>query len=138
MVVEPASPGHLLAMCALPPPLRLTVPAMLYRYLSAQIALSRSWALYEDDTAITPFAIVGLATCDDGQVEAFFIPRRGGLSGHLMLALVRFARRQFEGLDGRPCAGLVVDGNEAGARIARLCSFEPTAEMFGPARVWRR
>lgn len=137
MHLAAGEPGHLIAMCALPPPeRRLSLLRPVYHQVHAQMLCSESYALFEAHGDPAPFALTGGAELPSGELDIWFVVRPGGLSTPLLLALVRFARSM---LGQRPPALCYVEGSNAeGARLARLCGFEKAAGRIGSFEEWRR
>lgn len=136
MHVVAGEPSHLIAMGSVDDArLRLTVSRSVYRLVQAQTVCSEAYALFAAPGDQAPFALVGGAPLDGGILEAWFVVRPGGLPSALLLALVRFARLA---IGDRKAISLVRPDNAAGMRLARLCGFERSMEMFGQSDVWRR
>ena len=132
----PGQQSDLVAMCALPGDLRLTLKSSVYRHVQAQMLLSETYALFEGPDEPAPFALVGGAELPSGELDIWFVVRPGGLATSLLLGLVRFARSM---LGNRPPSLTYVEGsNQEGARLARLCGFEKAAGRIGSYEEWRR
>ena len=141
-MIVPADAGHIFAMAAAFPALRLTATRRLYAdqrlpvnlELASLVCSEEAYALFETTDMPVPFAVVGSALLPTGEAEIWFLVRPGGLAPALLLAVIRFARVR---LRLRPAICTVEPGNSSGERLATLIGFQDTGRKIGHRAEWR-